>query len=393
MLARNRTMKMQMPSDEQRLAVESFRTFLVSEVAPIVRVFRDRPIPKETLREITQGIAEFGLPGASLAREHGGMGLSVVTEAMLFEELCAVSVEVAFCVMVNLSVVAALAELPETRASLRERYLPGLLAGRSFGGFCVDAGDADSTVERGVLARWDLDGFVVRGELGRVPNGHYSDFLVTGVRLDSGACCHLLIDREEHGYQSRMVERPALGGPSSSLVSFNEVRLPAGQLVWEEGDGAGHGARLLERFHAGAGMLAVGLMRAALEASIVVVQDPACFDRPAANYPLVAVRIAEMVTRLDAARLMCFRAYSMMDVGVRCQMQAAMARWYVTEMVLEACREALQLAGGRAADVERLVREAMLLPIPDAATDLHKLMIARELTGLDDFGGCPLPGN
>ncbi|MDT4811047.1 Acyl-CoA dehydrogenase [compost metagenome] len=377
-------MNMQMPSEAQRLAVESFRTFLASEVAPIVRVFRDRAIPRETLREITQGIAEFGLPGASLAQEHGGMGLPAVTEAMLFEELCAVSVDIAQCVLTNLGAAALLAELPEARAGLRERYLPLLLAGRSFAGLCVGA--AQGSADGGATARGDLEGFVVRGEQGGVANGHYSDFLITRVRLDSGAFHHLLIDRAEHGYASRLVERSSLGGACSALVTFGELRLPAGQLVWEEDDGADQRARLLERLQAGAGLLAVGLMRAALESSIAAAQDCSAGARPAGAQPLVAVRLAEMATQLDAARLMCLRAYSMMDAGVRCQMQAAMAQWFAMDMLVKACRETVQLHGGmgpaRPLEVERLVRGALLLPVPDGTADRHKLMIARELTGI-----------
>lgn len=373
-------MKMQMPSDEQRLMVESFRTFLASEVAPIVRVFRDRPIPKETLCEITQGIAEFGLPGVGIAQEYGGMGLSQVTEAMLLEELCAVSVEIALCVMANSVVAAALAELPDARAALRERYLPDLLAGRCFGGFCVGGDDSGAT------AQWDVEGFVIDGEQGGVSNGHYCDFLITRVRMDSGAFRHLLVDRVEHGYESRGVDRPGLGGPTRALVVFGGVRLPASQLIWEEGDSAGPWARLLEKVHVGSGLLAVGLMHAALEVSILAAQDSSGPDKPLATQPLAAARIAEMATRLDAARLMCLRAYSMMDAGVRCQMQASMAQWFAAEMAVQACQEAMQLHGGmgsaRALAIERLVRETIALPLSSGTNDVHKLIIARELMGI-----------
>lgn len=373
-------MKMQLPSDEQRLVVESFRTFLVSEVAPIVRVFRDRPIPKETLCEITQGIAEFGLPGAGIAQEHGGMGKSQVTEAMLLEELCAVSVEIAVCVMANSVVAAALAELPDSRAALRERYLPDLLAGRCFGGFCMEGDNSGAT------AQWDVEGFVIDGEQGWVTNGHYCDVLITRVRMDSGAFCHLLVDRIEHGYESRGVDRPGLDGPTRALVVFNGVRLAASQLIWEERDSAGRGAKLLEKVHVGSGLLAVGLMHAALEVSILAAQGSSGPDKPIATLPLAAARIAEMATWLDAARLICLRACSMMDAGVRCQMQASMAQWFAAEMALKVCQDAVQLHGGmgsaRALEIERLVRETIVLPFSIGTTDVHKQIIARELLGI-----------
>lgn len=379
--AQDKNMKMQMPSDEQNLMVESFRTFLSSEVAPIVRVFRDRPIPSENLREITQGIAEFGLPGASLARDFGGMGLSAMTEAMLFEELSSVSVEIAACVMANVAVVAALAELPEARAPLRERYLPDLLAGRSFAGFCT----SDAEVG-GVTARWDLDGFVIEGEQGGVSNGHLCDFLIARVHMASGSCCHLLVDRTEHGYEARGVERSGVGRACGVRVVFSGVRLSAGQLFWDEDEYSASRARLLERLHTGSALLAVGLMRAALEALVITAQESACLDKPLAAQPLVAARIAEMATRLEAARLLCSRAYSMMDAGVRCQVQASMAQWFATEMALEACRAAVYLherpGSAGALDAGRLLHEVIALTVAGCSTDFHKLLIARDLTGV-----------
>jgi alkylation response protein AidB-like acyl-CoA dehydrogenase len=375
-------MQMQLPSDEQHLVVNSFRTFLLSEVAPIVRVFRDRPIPRGNLREITQGIAEFGLPGASLAKELGGMGLSAVTEAMLFEELCSVSVEIAACVMVNLAAVAALAELPEARGSLRERYLPDLLAGRSFAGFCTSEAETDT-----VAASWDLDSFVIEGEQGAVTNAHLCDFLIARVRMASGACCYLLVDRAEHGYEARGVEPSGVGRASGARVSFHGVRLTASQLFWGEADCSGARARLLEKVHAGSGLLAVGLMRVAQEVLIPAAQESTGIDKPPAAQPLVAARIAEMATRLEAARLLCVRAYSMMDAGFRCQMQASMAQWFATEMAMEACRAAALLHEWPgmvgALDVERLLREVIALPAAGCGNDFHKLLIARELTGIN----------
>src|SRR5262245_22151023 len=104
-------MNFELPTEDQRLAVESFRKFLDAEVRPIAKEYRDRHIPTEKMLEIAQGIAEFGLPGASVPVELGGMGLSFVTEAMLFEELCVVSCDIALSVMINKTMAIFLCEL------------------------------------------------------------------------------------------------------------------------------------------------------------------------------------------------------------------------------------------------------------------------------------------
>ncbi|MEE9102607.1 acyl-CoA dehydrogenase family protein [Pseudomonas sp. QE6] len=383
-------MKVNLPSQEQKLAVESFRKYLEAEVRPVVREFRDQHIPKARMREITQGIAEFGLPGVSVAEEHGGLGLSLVTEAMLFEELCAVSVDVGLCVMINKGMAVTLAELPPSQAHLRERYLADIMAGRTFGGFCISEPDVGSNViDIKATGKRDGDSFIVNGEKTWISNGHYSDFLITTVRTGPNELSHILVDREEHGYQSANIDKIALNGQSTAQVFFDQVRVPARNVVWEEGSGLKNTMKLFEKARANVGMLSVGLMRAALEASIRYSQERHQFGKPIAAHQLVAAKIAEMATLLDAARLMCFRAFSMMDEGVRCDVQSSMSKWFATEMAVKVCRDAVQLHGGNGLtkefDVERLAREAIVIPIPDGTTEIQKLMISRALTGISAF--------
>src|SRR5262245_36397258 len=134
-----------LPTEEQRLAVESFRKFLEAEIKPVAREFRDRFVPKEVMRDLTMKIAPYGLPGAAVAEEFGGMGLSHITQAMLFEELATVSCDIALCVMINLYGSEYIAKAAP--AHLRERYLPGLLDGSLFISFGVSEPDVGSNVD------------------------------------------------------------------------------------------------------------------------------------------------------------------------------------------------------------------------------------------------------
>src|SRR5579875_381676 len=123
-------MPYQLPNEDQNLAVESFRKFLQTEVKPVAREYRDRFIPKEKMRELTQRIAEFGLPGCTVPVEHGGMGWSMTMQGMLFEELVACSCDVALAVMLNMGLASMLLN---ARPEVRDRYMPGVLAGKIFG--------------------------------------------------------------------------------------------------------------------------------------------------------------------------------------------------------------------------------------------------------------------
>ncbi|RJF95737.1 acyl-CoA dehydrogenase family protein [Noviherbaspirillum saxi] len=383
-------MYVQQPTEDQRLAVDSFRKFLEAEVRPFAKQFRDQHIPKDKMREITQRIAEFGLPGANVSEEFGGMGLSIVTEAMLFEELCAVSVDIGLCVMINKGMATTLAELPASQAHLRDRYLPDILAGRTFGGFCISEPDVGSNVaDIKATGKRDGDYFIVNGEKTWISNGHHSDFLIVTVRTGPKELSHILVDREEHGYESRNIDKIALNGQSTAQVFLSDARVPAKNIVWEEGSGLKNTMKLFEKARANVGMLSVGLMRASLEASIAYAKERKQFGKPIAAHQLIAAKIAEMATTLDAARLMCYRAFSMMDDGIRCDVQSSMAKWFATESAVKVCRDAVQLHGGNGLtkefDVERLAREAIVIPIPDGTTEIQKLMISRALTGIAAF--------
>jgi alkylation response protein AidB-like acyl-CoA dehydrogenase len=381
-------MNFQLPTEDQRTAVDSFRRFLDAEIRPIAREYRDRFIPKEQMREITQRIAEFGLPGATVPEEFGGMGLSYVTEAMLFEELCTVSVDIALCVMINKGMAMMLAELPQRH--LRDRYLPDVLAGRSFGGVCISEPDVGSNVaDVKATGRRDGEHFIVNGEKTWISNGHYSDFLIVTVRTGPKALTHILIDRQEHGYETRNIEKIALNSQSTAQVFISDARVPASNIVWQEGGALKNSMKIFEKARANVGMLSVGLMRAALEDSIRYAQERKQFGKPIAAHQLIAAKIAEMATLTDAARLMCFRAFSMMDAGVRCDVQSSMAKWFATEMAVKVCRDAVQLHGGNGLtkefNVERYAREAIVIPVPDGTTEIQKLMISRALTGIGAF--------
>ncbi|AMO24152.1 acyl-CoA dehydrogenase [Ramlibacter solisilvae] len=383
-------MIVQQPTEDQRLAVESFRKFLQSEIRPIAREYRDRHIPKEKMREILQATAEFGLPGATVAVEHGGMGLSMVTEAMLFEELCAVSVDIGLCVMINKGMALTLSELPESQWHLRDRYLPDMVAGRAFAGFCISEPDVGSNVaDIKVAARRDGDHFIINGEKTWISNGHYADFVFVTAKTGPKELSHILVDRKEHGFESRNIDKIALNGQSTAQVFFSDTRVPVTNIIWEEGNALKNTMKVFEKARANVGMLSVGLMRAALEASVAYSRERKQFGKPIAAHQLVAAKIAEMGTALDAARLLCYRAFSMMDAGIRCDIQSSMAKLFATEAAVKVCRDAVQLHGGNGLtkefDVERLAREAIVIPIPDGTSEIQKLVISRGLTGIAAF--------
>ena len=380
-------MNYQQPTEEQRSAVDSFRKFLESEIRPIAREYRDRFIPKEKMREITQSIAEFGLPGAVIPVEHGGLGLNYVTQSMLFEELVTVYCDIGLCVMINMGAAEFLIDAP---AHLRERYLPGVLAGKTFGCFGISEPDVGSNVaDIKTHGRRDGDHFVINGEKTWISNGVYSDFIICTTRTGEKALSHILIDRKEHGYEARNIDKIGLNSQSTAQIFITDARVPASNVIGAEGMGLKNTMKVFERARAHVGMLSVGLMRASLEEAIAYAKQRKQFGKVIAAHQLIAAKIAEMATLTDAARLMCFRAFALIDLGIRCEVQSSMAKWFATEMGVKVCRDAVQLHGGNGLtkefNVERLLREAIVIPIPDGTTEIQKLLISRQLTGISAF--------
>jgi len=149
-----------------------------------------------------------------------------------------VSVDIALCVMINKGMAGVLAELPESQAHLRDRYLADVLSGQTFGGFCISEPDVGSNVaDIKATGRRDGDHFVINGEKTWISNGHYSDFLITTVRTGPKELSHFLVDRNDHGYESRNIDKIAMNGQSTAQVFFSNARVPATNVVWEEGSG------------------------------------------------------------------------------------------------------------------------------------------------------------
>ncbi|QGZ58570.1 acyl-CoA dehydrogenase family protein [Paraburkholderia acidiphila] len=379
-------MPYQLPTEDQNLAVESFRKFLQSEVKPVAKEYRDRFIPKEKMRELTERIAEFGLPGCTIPVEYGGMGWSFTMQGMLFEELVACSCDIALCVMLNMGLASMLCN---ARPEVRERYMPDVLAGKIFGSIGISEPDVGSNVaELKTRAVRDGDHFIVNGEKTWITNGVYSDVLICTVRGDKGLS-HILIDRKEHGYESRNIDKIALGSQSTAQIFITDARVPATNVIGEEGEGLRNTMKVFENARAHVGTLSVGIMRAALEESIAYAKERKQFGKVIAAHQLIAAKIANMAIMVDASRLMCQRVFGLIDAGVRCDMQASMAKAFATEAAVQVCRDAVQLHGGNGItkdfNVERLLREAIIIPIPDGTTEIQQLIISRSLTGVAAF--------
>lgn len=196
---------------EQQMAVDGLRRYLDAEIEPIVKQYRDKFIEREKMAEITRGLTQYGLVSGVVSEQHGGMGIGWLTHLMLFEELAFTSSDLSTVVLVNTGGASLIELLAPAR--LRERYLPGLIAGDLFISIGISEPDVSSNVaEVKTRARKDGDHYIINGENTWITNGAYSDMLVCTCRTSDDpkrGLTHFLLDRREHPYEVRGIHKIA----------------------------------------------------------------------------------------------------------------------------------------------------------------------------------------
>jgi acyl-CoA dehydrogenase len=379
-------------TEEQQAAIDGLRRFLDAEVDPVFsKEYRDKFVPREKMGEILRELTQFGLVSGTVSEADGGMGLDWLTMVMLFEEVAATSIDLSVPVLINSFGAQLVAKLAP--AHLRERYLPGLLSGDLFCSMGISEPDVGSNVlEIKTRARRDGDHYVINGEKTWISNGSYSDILICTCRTGDDprrGLTHFLLDRREHPYEVRDIHKIAWNSQSTAQIFLTDVRVPAANMLGNEGEALKNTLWSFERSRAFVAAQGVGLARRALEEAIRYAKERRQHGKVIAGHQLIAAMLAEMATRVDAARLLTYRAASMIEAGVPAEMEAAMAKYFACEAAVTVARQAVQIHGGNGVTrdflVEKLAREAIVLPIPEGTTQIQQLIIGRALTGISAF--------
>lgn len=379
-------------TEEQQGAIDGLRRYLDAEVDQVFsKEYRDEFVPKEKMSAMLQKLTEFGLISGTVSEEHGGMGIDWLTMTMLFEEVAATSADLSVPVLINSFGAQMLSKLAPPH--LRERYLPGLLNGTAFVSMGISEPDVGSNVlEIKTRAKRDGDDFIITGEKTWISNGVYSDFLICTCRTGDDprrGLTHFLLDRKEHPYETRNIHKIAWNSQSTAQVFLDNVRVPASNMLGNEGEALKNTLSFFERSRVYVAGQGLGIARRALDEAIHYAKDRRQHGKVIAGHQLISAMLAEMATNVDAARLLTYRAASMIQAGVPAEMEAAMAKYYACEAAVTIARQAVQIHGanGLTKDflVEKLAREAIVAPIPEGTSQIQQLIIGRALTGVNAF--------
>ena len=234
-------------SDEQQMLIESLRKYLDAEIEPAFRQHGDGFIPRPLLQEWTAALTEFGLIKAPHSEEWGGFGMDWLTHLLVFEEVAYSSLDIAIPGFIN----CVGAKLIDEQGSdeIRARYLPDLLSATSFVAVGISEPDVGSDVAAvKTRAVRDGDDWVINGEKMWITNGAYADVLICTCRTGEGEITHILVDREEHGFEVA-IEKLALNGQSTAQVFLSDVRVPVTNTLGAVGAGLKNTLQLQARHH------------------------------------------------------------------------------------------------------------------------------------------------
>lgn len=373
-------------NDEQKMVQDMLRDFSQSQLKPTAAE-RDKTgqFPAEELKQL----GELGALGMTIPPEWGGAGLDYVSLVLALEEIAAGDGAISTIVSVQNSLPCGITYKYGTEQQ-KQKYLAKLASGEWLGCFCLTEPQAGS--DAGALqcrAERDGDTWVLNGTKQFITTGKHAQLAIVFAVTDKsagkkGISC-FLVPTDTPGYiVSRIEEKMGQHCSDTATIVFENCRIPAENILGEEGQGYKIALSNLESGRIGIAAQSVGMARAALDAAIEYANERKTFGVKLVQHQAVAFRLADMATQIEAARQLIFHAASLKDAGQPCLKEASMAKLFASTMAERVCSDAIQIYGGYGYvndfPVERIYRDVRVSQIYEGASDIQRLLIAREIT-------------
>jgi butyryl-CoA dehydrogenase len=376
-------------TDEQRLISESAREFCDREIAPRVR---DNDRAARFDRELASKLGEMGYLGAPVAEQYGGRGLDYLGYGLIVEQVGRVDSSARTVVSVQTSLVCGSIERWGTEEQKRE-WLPRLCSGEALGCFALTEPDFGSdaaslrTRAKKTDSGWSLTGNKMWISLGNVAEVALVFAQTDPEKKHRGLAC-FLVPTAAGGYSSQEIHgKLGLRSSDTAEISLDEVEVPEEAMLGEIGDGFKVAMSALDngRYSVAAGC--VGICDGCVEASVDYAKERRQFGVPIGSFQLIQELIAEMIVKRDAARMLVWRAGDLKNRGVRNTVETSIAKYYATEAAVDCANMAIQVHGGSGYvddyPVERYLRDARVTTLYEGTSQIHKLIIGRDATGIN----------
>ncbi|MDF2512289.1 MAG: hypothetical protein K0S04_2155 [Herbinix sp.] len=372
-------------SKEHEMARSLFREFAQKEVKPLaIEVDETEEFPKETTRKMQKQ----GFMGIPVPKEYGGQGCDTLTYAMCVEELSKVCATTGVIVSAHTSLCAEPIKKFGTPAQ-KEKYLVPLANGEKLGAFGLtepNAGtDASGQQTKAVL---NGDHYILNGSKIFITNGKEADIYIVFAMTDKSkgtrGISAFIVEKDYPGFSFGTKEKKmGIRGSSTYELIFTDCIVPKENLLGDEGKGFGIAMQTLDGGRIGIAAQALGIAAGALEATIAYVKERKQFGKPISAFQNTQFQIADMATKVDAARMLVYRAAIAKDTQKKFSVEAAMAKLYASEVAMEVTTKAVQLHGGygytREYEVERMMRDAKITEIYEGTSEVQRMVISASL--------------
>jgi hypothetical protein len=371
---------------EDHLAVQdAVRTYVQAEIAPHAAAWdKTHHFPQVQLR----GLAQLGCYGVAVPAEWGGAGLDYLALAVILEEIAAGDGATSTVVSVNNCPVCSIL-MAFGSDEQKERFLRPLARGDLLGAFCLtephvgsEAGGLRTTATR------DGGDYLLNGVKQFITSGKNGDVAIVMAVTDKAAgkkgISAFIVPTSTPGYTvARVEDKMGQHASDTAQIVFEGCRVPASHLLGEEGMGLRIALSGLEGGRIGIASQSVGMARAAFEAALAYAKERSAFGRPIYEHQAVQFKLAEMATKIEAARQLIWHAASLKDAGRPCLKEAAMAKLFASEMAEAVCSAAIQVFGGYGYvsdfPVERIYRDVRVCQIYEGTSEVQKILIGRAL--------------
>ena len=373
-------------TEDQQLLRDEIRRFAVERIQPgAAERDRQHTFPVDIFQEM----GEMGLFGMLVPEEYGGAGTDTLSYLLAIEEISRVDAAAA----VTLSVTNSVCCWPIVRfgsEALKRQVLPALAGGEAVGGFgLTEPGAGSDAGSLKTTARRDGDAWVLNGEKAWITNAGYARYFVVVARTDPGAgkrgLSAFVVPADAPGFSvGSPEEKMGLKSSLTAQIYFSDCRVPAGNLLGEEGQGLKIALSTLGHSRLGIGAQAAGIHQRALELAVSYARERVQFGAPIAANQAIQFKIAQMATELAASRALTYYAATSEHTRQAGRL-AAQAKVYASEAANRACQESLQIHGGNGFhedyEISRLYRDVRVTTIYEGTSEMQRLVIARHLLG------------
>ncbi len=370
---------------DQELLRDAVRAFASEQLAPNAAQWdRDSTFPKDALK----AMADMGLFGITVPEQWEGAGMDYVSVAVALEEIAAGDGACSTIISVNNSVVCGPLLAFGTDAQ-KEKFLKPVASGRQLGAFCLTEPHVGS--DAGAIktsARLEGNEWVLNGVKQFITSGKNADiaiiFAVTNAAAGKKGISGFIVPTSNPGYKvTRLETKLGQRASDTAQILLENCRIPAENLLGNEGEGYRIALANLEGGRIGIAAQCLGMARAAFEAAVSYAKQRESFGKLLIEHQAVNFRLADMATRLEAARQLVMHAAVLKDAGKPCLKEASMAKLFASEMVESVCTDAIQIHGGYGYvndfPVERIYRDARVCQIYEGASDIQRLVIGRTI--------------